>query len=1171
MADLGDLVVKVGANVEGFRDAMQEIPEHFMGVLDKINPAIAGVVTAIVGIGTAAVDAALVYEEAFDHIQTHTSATGEELVALKEDFKAVFLNVPEDATKVSDALSEIHNRLGLTGEALQENTTRFADLARVTGEDLHPLVVSTTQAFNDWKISADELGEAQNFLLGVFRATSAPVTEVSSKLAEFGPTLRQLGLDYKDAAAFIGQLQQLGPGATEAMTGLKKAVANLTEAGIPAKGALEGIISAIKNAPNDTAAASEAMEIFGKKVGSKLAEEIRAGKFDLDALMEKIKSSPMDVSELAKETDNLGEKFSKLWHHVLDLLEPFGTVLVDAAKSVLDAFNGLFGSVDGVGGAIGELKELVKPLADLFTNELKPTLLDVVDLVKGLEEKTGLLKTAFGFLLDVLKFAATTFIDNVKAPIEAINTTVSNFLTILKAIPGAASLFASAQQDMNAALKEGATQTTSAEASAVLLHIAHKELADKTTDATAAQKTLKDELGNAAAKAIASQLATKTLNEELGKAEKNVNAVKKAYDLHAASAEDVRKAQDKVNEILLKLHPQWKTQEADVRLVEAALKSAQGALADTKKGYENHVRTAQDVAEAESKVRGILLLLHPEWKLEESTMAAATESAAELQKSMERLGEELLKVDANTANLGGKVFPDYVVAATPAQAATMALESAFRQLGITSQSELTKLALKSQESYATISSDATASATQVREAHIVALRDMADAYAASGSNVPAAQQIMLAKLEQQERDYVGNAIKRWKNLYEDIHNTVEGMFDGLIKDLFEGGDFLQTITRTFQRIGEDMVSTILKPFTTAFENWISEKLTSLLSGAFDTVFGTGGVLGTGVGAGAGAGGSIPGVPGTGSSGGGGGGAGGAAGAASGLTGWITAISSAVTAISSVLSLFGVGEGGQKDRLNIIANNTSFLAWAFDQGGLHTAILDIRNDTKYFLGAFTTWYADLIAGMADSISNIDTYTRKLASSVSDSLEAVDDTPIPEGTPLDLSGMMTVGRMLVQAIEKSSLQILDGLRDLSAALVDGVTVKSAPAAPPPPQPPSVQFVNMLGPISVPTDNPFVNMEQLLKDILAASEVESSVLNDLTHASLEVANGLKSGLAYVGEAILYAGDAIVDALDPGRFMKTPPIVINIQGNVIGTRENIEQLSEAIAAELRLQGAFA
>ncbi len=85
---------------------------------------------------------------------------------------------------------------------------------------------------------------------------------------------------------------------------------------------------------------------------------------------------------------------------------------------------------------------------------------------------------------------------------------------------------------------------------------------------------------------------------------------------------------------------------------------------------------------------------------------------------------------------------------------------------------------------------------------------------------------------------------------------------------------------------------------------------------------------------------------------------------------ISAVANVVTAVASVLSLFGVGQGGQKDRLNIIANNTSDMDWALHgPGGIWENMWSVRNDMHNLTDAFVHWNRDLLTQTRDAVRNL----------------------------------------------------------------------------------------------------------------------------------------------------------------------------------------------------------
>src|SRR5690625_4811428 len=74
-------------------------------------------ILALGGIAFAAADD---LEKAYRDIQVGTGATGDDLEDLKESFKEVFADVPNDAEEVANALANLNTFIGATDEEFEE-------------------------------------------------------------------------------------------------------------------------------------------------------------------------------------------------------------------------------------------------------------------------------------------------------------------------------------------------------------------------------------------------------------------------------------------------------------------------------------------------------------------------------------------------------------------------------------------------------------------------------------------------------------------------------------------------------------------------------------------------------------------------------------------------------------------------------------------------------------------------------------------------------------------------------------------------------------------------------------------------------------------------------------------------------------------------------------------
>lgn len=306
------------------------------------------------------------YQTAFNTIRTETGATGEDFEDLKKSFKNVFGSTPADASEVATALSEVHKRTGKMGKPLEDLTLQFLRLSSATGTDVQSNIASVTRAFNDWGVEAKDQGETLDGFFGLSRKTGVGVSELATQLVQFGSPLRALGFDLDDAAAMFAAFEESGVNVNTMLPGLRMALKNIAQPsddllakfralGVDTKDpqeALATIMDTIKNMKNPTEAAGLAMEVFGTRAGTDMAQAIREGRFEVGDLVNVMKNSKGAIEENAAANATLSGRLQILKHRVMNLIEPIATklvgALVDLAGTLLDLsdkFNSLPGPV----------------------------------------------------------------------------------------------------------------------------------------------------------------------------------------------------------------------------------------------------------------------------------------------------------------------------------------------------------------------------------------------------------------------------------------------------------------------------------------------------------------------------------------------------------------------------------------------------------------------------------------------------------------------------------------------------------------------------------------------------------------------------------------------------------------------------------------------------------
>lgn len=321
--------------------------------------AIGGVAVAasVVGIGGALLKIGDNFDQAYDKIRAGTGAVGPQLDQLKDEFRQVVAEVPTDFGKASDAITVVTQKLGEAGPKASAIAEQFLEVSRITKTDLTANLQAGTDALNAWGTTADQQPAKLDEMFRATQASGISFTDLSSQLADVQPVLKSLGFSMDDSIALLATLKKGGVDVSDVMPALSKSLATAAKEGKPASEVFKDTFDIIKNAPNDTAAASTALSIFGARAGPKLAELIREGKLSYEDLAKTIQGGSDTILGAGKDTQDFGEKWELLKNRVLLALEPIASKVFD-----------------GIGKAMDKLGPIITKLANWFNNSLMPAL-----------------------------------------------------------------------------------------------------------------------------------------------------------------------------------------------------------------------------------------------------------------------------------------------------------------------------------------------------------------------------------------------------------------------------------------------------------------------------------------------------------------------------------------------------------------------------------------------------------------------------------------------------------------------------------------------------------------------------------------------------------------------------------------------------------------------------
>lgn len=278
------------------------------------------------------------FDDVRDTIRTGTGETGKALRALNDDFKAVVEDVPAQFGDASQAITQLHQRLDLTGRPLQRMSKQFLELSRITDSDLNTNIETSTRVFGDWSIQVEKQPAALDKLFRAQQATGASLDGLGQMLVKYGAPLRQMGFDFEESAALMAKFEKEGVNTQLVLGSLRIALGKMAREGVedPAK-ALDVLIDRIEKAGSTGEANALALETFGARAGPDMAAAIREGRFEVDDLIRTIESGDDTIRKAGRSTEDFDEQWQRFKNRTMVQLEPvanrvFGTLSKEAGK-----------------------------------------------------------------------------------------------------------------------------------------------------------------------------------------------------------------------------------------------------------------------------------------------------------------------------------------------------------------------------------------------------------------------------------------------------------------------------------------------------------------------------------------------------------------------------------------------------------------------------------------------------------------------------------------------------------------------------------------------------------------------------------------------------------------------------------------------------------------------
>ena len=332
---------------EKVKEVGKKITEVGEGITQKVTVPLAAV-------GGAAVAAFKNVDDGYDEMIKKTGATGEAAEEMIGIINELATTIPTDFKTAGSAVGEVNTRFGVTGEKLQDLSSRFIKFADLNNTDVSNSIDKTQKALAAYGLGADHAGAYLDRLNKTGQETGISVDKLAEGIVSNATAFQEMGLNIDQATFFMGQLEKSGTNSETVLNGMRKALKNATAEGKPLGQALAELQDRIKNGTDSMDGLTAAYELFGKS-GDQIYAAVKSGTLDFQTM---------------------------------------GSAISEAGGSVEDTFAATLDPIDEFKLALNQLKIVGAQVGNTLMTVLQPMLQKIRDVLAKLKEKWDSLSPA---------------------------------------------------------------------------------------------------------------------------------------------------------------------------------------------------------------------------------------------------------------------------------------------------------------------------------------------------------------------------------------------------------------------------------------------------------------------------------------------------------------------------------------------------------------------------------------------------------------------------------------------------------------------------------------------------------------------------------------------------------------------------------------------------------
>lgn len=253
------------------------------------------------------------FQQAQKTLVMATGATGDALQELSRDMLKVQWEVAQTQWEIAEAVGELNTRLWLSGQELQEFTTRYLKFASVTGQDGKTAIAENIRMFNIWWVATKDQAKYLDMLTAAWQKTWINVGTLTTQLQQNQAVLGEMWFTLEDSIALLSNFEQAWVEAGTALQAMKIWISNLVNEWFSPAEALQQIVDKIQNAKSNTEAMDIAFQVFWNRWWLAMYNAIRNGTFALDDMKKSLEDTQWAVENTYNEMETLGEFVSRKW------------------------------------------------------------------------------------------------------------------------------------------------------------------------------------------------------------------------------------------------------------------------------------------------------------------------------------------------------------------------------------------------------------------------------------------------------------------------------------------------------------------------------------------------------------------------------------------------------------------------------------------------------------------------------------------------------------------------------------------------------------------------------------------------------------------------------------------------------------------------------------------